>query len=1229
MSAPQIVEISNTRPRQVLLVGLGGVGSRTVDTILSVMPDEYKPYTTAVAIDTDVGDLDKRLTYIPRENRISLGTNPKNGQSITVGNYIRNHPETEEWFLKGERVDLVKKRNTKEGAKQVRMVSRIALAATDEYCGMTKKLEDVLQGLNKADGTTISSGLLVLVVASVAGGTGAGTVLQFPLYLEQALSRSFQDDSIQIECAMLLPNMFSHVHTSQNAASARANAYAVVRELISMNSRRLKRGDILPGCDFGKKSENISPYSRVYFFDDCSISGDTIMTDLDRVYVPKTANALNEYLFGAAKGKITSDLDNTLQAVYESEGAAIFSALGSAVLDYPRATYTQYVIGKWITKVIARDWRYVDEKVNNRYAEIIKNAIENGTGKPNKEKTKRALYLDIVGREDTPFFKEIKRSYFVSEGADDEYDEDAEKLSLAQLFWNRCENHLRDEVNRNTRFTTAKIELENNLVENDVGTFIDNLKEIEQSGAALQSVGSQYEMDVVRPMEAQNDVFYTSRNRVEKHLFTFLKKHKLHPIMLRYFLCELQKLAMENSVFNTEELNTQDFKELKTKRDRREHAINQSAKLDEKTVRNVIANFAQYLVADLDEYIKELEDMFMCLDSVIGTFETTSRKSLENLTFSNPQTGAVLSGGSLSMRYVWKRIEDEMSNGADVFTVDEELNNKLHELIYKAFYGRVGDIQSSNGNSDEGFRVRTKYETILARELQIYYSRMLNDRYSNIFPSDVFDAARVECGLRNAYKEQRSRVDDPGKFTEQVFIDRGGRPLNFATEIEAPAGMQDDARYLTALLNATIANSKPYSGRLKDYIDVSTDQYGNTDGIRTDVIVNSRLLRTEADPHNLDEFGVAKERRIEEEFIDGVSATSVMGTDIQTTYVDSGISLNQIKIVTSIRSLQPFNFVAFLPSDDDKHSPTNGKTYFESYREAVNDIPVKNNVITPHLHRNWHLADMLDDITDAHTNTYNRSAAEAFVLGFIFDIIRVGSDCVVEIGKLHNPYFSRIFGDMGIKQFVLLDKVAHASVDNSIKLEGCEVGAKRDTVNAVLVEIYSLLASTDNLRDAIFGYATEQFKEYSIKKDVQFIRNCIEDENISNVMYNCILDVIDGYYQGTRQLPYKEAFRGETNTDYMVKAVFKNLYEMCNLFSNEISAVKTIYEKFVDKLYDDCFCEGVAENMIVESLDEYDELAAIANSVNKNSGTQSKPFSPNGTFSRKNAKDIFNQLINE
>jgi len=1236
MSTPQIVEVSNIRPRQVLLVGLGGVGSRTVDSILSVMPDEYRPYTTAVAIDTDVGDLDKRLKNIPRENRISLGTNPKNGQSITVGNYIRNHPETEEWFLKGERVDLIEKRNTKEGAKQVRMVSRIALAATDEYCGMAKTLENILQGLNKADGTTINSGLLVMVVASVAGGTGAGTVLQFPLYLEQALARSFQDDSIQIECAMLLPNMFCHVHTPKNAASARANAYAVVRELISMNSRKLTRGDILPGCDFGKKAENISPYSRIYFFDDTSISGDTINPDLDRVYVPKTANALNEYLFGAAKGKITSDLDNTLQAVYESDGAAVFSALGTANLEYPKATYTQYAIGKWITKVIAKDWMYADEKVNNRYAAILKSAIENDSIKPDKTETKRKLFIDVIDNESSPFFKEIKRSYYISEtGEDDLYidpdtgeavADDSEKISLAQAYWDSCTQYLINKVDTDQDLANQKIGLENNLNEADVGIFTDYLNEMSKFATALQSIGVQYEMDVIRPLEAENSDFY-ARNKDDKYLFTFLKKHKLHPIMLRYFLCELYTIAKENMALNSESVNLEGFKGLR-KRACMDHASNEASAIMTRARTNIVATFAKYLVEDLKEYLTEIEDMFKCLVPVIETFEATARRSIDGLSYSNPQTGTVLSGGRLSMMYTWKQIEEAMSNGEDVYTVDEELNSKLHEVVYKAFFDQVSGGQAVKGvDLGENFRVRTKYETIMSRELQIYYSKLLNDRYSNYFPKDVFDAAKIECGLRNAYKDQLSRVDDPSKFTEDVFINRGSKPLNFATEEVAPAGMQDDARFLTALLNATVSNAKPYSGRLRGYEDVVTGESGDTDRIRTDVIVNSRLLRTEVDPHDLDEFGVAKTRKIEEYFIDGVSATNIMGTDVQTTYVDGGISVNQVKVVTSIAALQPFNFIAFQPSDDAKHDPTKGKTYFEAYREAVNDIPVKNNVITPHLHRNWHLADMLDDITDAHTDAYNRSAAEAFVLGFIFDVISVGSDCITEIGKLHDPYFSRIFGDIGTKQFALLDETTHASIDNSIELAGNETGSKRDTVNAVLVEIYKLLASTDDLRDAIFGYATEQFKEFAIKKQPQFISNCIEDENISNVTYNCILDVIDGYYQGTRQLPYKEASRSEKNMDFMFNAVFKNLFNMCKLFSDEISAVKTIYEKFVDKLYDDSFCEGVAIATETVTSDIDDEFMAIISSVTNNNGTQTKPFSQKATFSRQNAKEMFNSFI--
>ncbi len=198
------------RSRRILLVGLGGVGSRIVDRVMGMVPPEYQPYTQAISIDTDVNEI-MDLSNIPIKNRIRIG------EGVTVGGYTRSHPEINEWMLDGKQMDLVRGRNTKNGAGQIRMLGRFALHVSDAEESFVDRIAKVLDDLDQsAPGEPFDSGLFVMIVSSVAGGTGAGTVLQVPIYLAEAIKSSYSEDDVEFECAMVMPNTFKTVLSPRN-----------------------------------------------------------------------------------------------------------------------------------------------------------------------------------------------------------------------------------------------------------------------------------------------------------------------------------------------------------------------------------------------------------------------------------------------------------------------------------------------------------------------------------------------------------------------------------------------------------------------------------------------------------------------------------------------------------------------------------------------------------------------------------------------------------------------------------------------------------------------------------------------------------------------------------------------------------------------------------------------------------------------------------------------------
>ncbi len=1137
------------RPRQVLLVGLGGVGSRTVDRVLSIMPEEYKKYTKAIALDTDIGELAGELSYIPENNRIALGSNPDTRQSITIGDYIRNNPSTTEWFVKGDKLDTIEKRSTTQGAKQIRMVSRVALAATNDFCGMKNVIEQVIRQFNVDDGSVGGNGLLVMIVCSIAGGTGAGTVLQFPLYLEQAIAGMFSDEDVQIDCSMLLPDMFRRVQSDENYFAGKANAYAVIRELMSINSRKLRRGDIVANADLEVKGEKISPFGRVLFFDSTSMSGDTLNGDLDHVYIPKVATALNEYLFGPVSGKITSALDNTLRRVYDSDGQAIFGSVGTSRLYFPRATYIQYATANWVSKAIAKQWLEADVDTERRFKDEYKKAVENDTDRPT-EIRKRELFCEFIDENSNPFYKEIKSSLKKTSGGV----QDKKQIpTIVEEFWRNCEAYLTERIAKDVDMGFAYKDLEKSIKAKS-DSIISKLESYKAAVDKVKRIGYIYEKKVMCPPEAENGTIYNDYKDTSS-IYNFIREKKLHPLMIRYFLYRLYMLAKQKLVpVGDIKIDRDELKSIKKFKAFADEINDTKAKLKKAAVIETISNFAEHLIKDLDVYIEEYEDMFKQLDVVVESFDKKKNTCMTQLPLINDESGTILAGGQLSMMYTWRKIEDEISAGEDVYTIDDELDEKIHEIVYSSFVKQIVDLANVKHTLQNGkkLKIRTRYEEIMSRELQSYYARKININYTHCFPKNVIEAALLECGLRNAYKRDSQDIDATVGFNHAMFIDRNPIPYNIQISED---GYVTDAAYLENLLNSLLGKGKPFCGRVESV-------GGEAPILSRLLTINRSMLRTKEDSTNIDENGIPKVIYLEDEIIEGVSSSRIGNINVNTKFVETGITSDEIISVSTVAGLEPKAFVSFLPPDDNEHSPTKEQSYYSAYSEFVNGLTSRKSSITPHLHWKWHMAGMLADITEDHTDTYSKQAAEAFMYGFIFDLITVGNDGIVTIGKLGDPIFAEAFKGESVEEFTLLLPHEHANVD---KMQGEE---KRNMMNTLLVKIYELLSTSTTIRAAIITYCEKKMQEFEESNSPEFVGLCLNTESIDNVRYMCILDVLIGYYKGTRHMSAADVIRADKNVGYMFYFLLAKTYEVAkHIAFKDNSDVKETYGAFVNMYY--------------------------------------------------------------
>ncbi|MBE6631105.1 MAG: hypothetical protein E7623_00225 [Ruminococcaceae bacterium] len=209
--------------KNILLIGVGGTGSRAVDTFFKRYQQFGKHndnHITALVFDTDAGDI----------KNIDAATPVVMADSASVGtvcdrfgkNYLR------EWFPCDN--EQVRSQEMVRGASQWRKKSYLAFLNL-----MNKPLERAkfIGALEKmvADPAAICE---IYVISSVAGGTGSGSFIPIALFAKRYIRKNLGKDPI-VNAMIALPEIFADSQTPENKIKVYANAYAILRELNAIN----------------------------------------------------------------------------------------------------------------------------------------------------------------------------------------------------------------------------------------------------------------------------------------------------------------------------------------------------------------------------------------------------------------------------------------------------------------------------------------------------------------------------------------------------------------------------------------------------------------------------------------------------------------------------------------------------------------------------------------------------------------------------------------------------------------------------------------------------------------------------------------------------------------------------------------------------------------------------------------------------------------------------------
>lgn len=360
-----------------LFVGLGGTGGKTLEKLYAKMTPEQRENASYVFLDTDQRDINAMQQEGIRSIRISKGK--------TVYEMAQSLGEEDgvfDWMPDSKIEGDFLNSNIDDGASQFRCKSRLCLAYF--LRNPNNELKQMLTRLTPPGENIQNQRLRVIIVSSIAGGTGAGTFIELALYVRKFFM-DLQQMSVTITGILGCPDLYTKLVTTDNGPIEQqceamyANAYAAIRELNAMN---LATSQGATTNDYGKKiniridtksegklfdsndpyfklNTKCKPFDLIYFVDDANNNGG-IFDNIDQYYALMADIAYSrlysplEMVIGTAE---SNELNNHIMAP-----TAIYGGAGFAKIVYPYEAILRYLAERRMGEDIDSRWRHFDDE---------------------------------------------------------------------------------------------------------------------------------------------------------------------------------------------------------------------------------------------------------------------------------------------------------------------------------------------------------------------------------------------------------------------------------------------------------------------------------------------------------------------------------------------------------------------------------------------------------------------------------------------------------------------------------------------------------------------------------------------------------------------------------------------------------------------------------------------------------------------------------------------------
>lgn len=393
-----------------LLIGLGGTGCKIIERVSKMVTGEHCNNIAFAVFDTDINDLRGIQERNPFIKTIQTSTKQTAGEYLNKDTHARDT-----WFPVNA---ILNGKTLTEGAGQVRSISRLALE-TVIRAGRMEPLHEAIQSLYKVEEDKADQALRVVIVSSLAGGTGSGLILPVAMYVRNYLATHFRQSANITRGFFILPEVFYEVITGQTERNnLKANAYATLRELDAF----LMKGDATlheryansvrmqfpRAASDGYEEYDVRPYDFCFLFDAQNAEGGKL-NSFDQ-YLDHAANCIYAQSIGPMNKRSNSSEDNTIRKLAKERGRNRYAGAGASMLVYPFEDIRTLIALKWAKQCVSKQWLVYD----NMYKELCKeNDQKREQGLNAKEQPLGAFYVNQVesaAKHDDPFAKAIIKS---------------------------------------------------------------------------------------------------------------------------------------------------------------------------------------------------------------------------------------------------------------------------------------------------------------------------------------------------------------------------------------------------------------------------------------------------------------------------------------------------------------------------------------------------------------------------------------------------------------------------------------------------------------------------------------------------------------------------------------------------------------------------------------------------------------------------------------------------